>query len=143
MSLEDLIAERAIQRQLIKLARAMDNRDWDSAAAVMADDIQADFGTGPVQGRDQVIAFIRSCLDPCGTTQHLLGNILVDVTGETATSEAYVSDMHLSRQPDSDLSFFTLGNYSDKWQRAGDGWLLVERVKDNRETVGSMDVFAS
>ena len=141
MGLDDILAEHAIRRQLVAVARAMDAGDWETLGAAFAPDITADFGTGEIAGRDNVIALIRSYLDNCGTTQHLLGNILVDIDGDTATSEAYVADMHLSRQAGSDLSFRTLGNYSDTWKKDGEEWLLVRRIKDNRAIVGSMDVF--
>jgi 3-phenylpropionate/cinnamic acid dioxygenase small subunit len=141
MDLETLIAEREIQAQLVRLARAMDNRDWTALEAICTEDVRADFGTGEVSGRREVIDFIRSFLDNCGTTQHLLGNFLFDVTGDRATSQCYVCDMHLSARSDDETSFRTLGNYADEWIRAGDTWKLCRRVKDNRGIIGSMDVF--
>lgn len=141
MTLETLVAEREIHRQLVAFARAMDKRDWDALSAIVTDDIRADFGAGEVSGRAEVIAYIRSFLDNCGTTQHLLGNVVIDVSGDTATSEAYVADLHLHRDPGRDLSFRTLGNYRDSWVKSGGTWLMSDRRKDNRATVGSMDVF--
>jgi len=141
MNLEDLIAQRDIERQLIKFARAMDNKDWESIKTILSDDVIADFGTGEIQGVDNIINVIRSFLDNCGPTQHLLGNIIIDVSGNKATSEAYVSDMHLSRDSKSELTFRTLGNYRDKWELINSEWLLVHRIKDNRATIGSMDIF--
>ncbi len=141
MDMETLLAEREISRQLIRMARAMDERDWEAFAAITTDDIRADFGLGEISGRDEVIAFVRQFLDNCGVTQHLLGNVVIDVSGDTATSEAYVADLHLHRDPGRDLSFRTLGNYRDSWVKSGGTWQLSDRRKDNRATVGSMDVF--
>ena len=143
MSLEELVAEREIYRQLIKFARAMDNRDWKAISAIMADSIKADFGTGEVQGSAAVIDFIRSFLDGCGTTQHLLGNIIIEVAGDSATSRSYVSDMHLGKDTKSDISFRTLGDYCDEWKKTDGAWLMIKRVKDNRASLGSLDVFKS
>lgn len=143
MTIETLLDERDIQRQLVTFARAMDEREWQVAEAILAEDIIADFGTGEVRGRSSVIGLIRSYLDHCGTTQHLLGNILIDVHGAQATSESYVSDMHLSKDRSLGASFRTLGNYSDTWVKTEGVWLLSRRVKNNRATVGSMDVFES
>jgi len=95
MTLDDLIAERAIQRQLVRFARAMDERDWGAFDALTTDDVRADFGLGEVVGRAAVVGAMRAFLDGCGPTQHLLGNVLVEVDGETARSRAYVSDMHV------------------------------------------------
>lgn len=141
MDLEKMIAEREIQAQLVSLARAMDNRDWAALTAIFTEDIRADFGTVEVSGRQEVIDFIRSFLDNCGTTQHLLGNFVFDVQGDRATSRCYVCDMHLSARPGNEASFRTLGDYADQWIRTGDAWKLCRRVKDNRATMGSMDVF--
>lgn len=141
MNIEDLFAEREIQRQLIAFARAMDNRDWEAIEAITSEDIRADFGLGEIQGRSSLIELIRSFLDNCGETQHLLGNFVIEVTGDTATSEAYVSDMHLDKDNSDSVSFRTLGNYSDTWEKVDGAWIMTRRIKDNRATIGSMEVF--
>lgn len=132
--------ERAIERALITLARAMDERDWATVADIVADDATSDLGTGRLEGATAVIDLIASYLDNCGVTQHLLGNILVDVDGDHAVSRAYVRDLHLSRH-NPELTFHTLGDYHDRWERRDGRWRLVERIKDNRGTVGTLGVF--
>lgn len=144
MNLEILTAEREIYRQLVKFARAMDDRDWDTIKSLTTDDLIADYGIidmDEIQGNIAAIEFIRSYLDHCGTTQHILGNILIEVVGDKATSQSYVSDMHLSRNEDSDIYFRTLGNYSDKWSKVDGTWLMTHRTKNNRAKIGSLDVF--
>ncbi len=133
--------ERDIERALIRFARAMDDRDWNGLSKILAEDAVGDFGTGRLEGSAAIIELIRGFLDNCGVTQHLLGNVLVDVDGNHATSRAYVQDLHLSRS-NPELTFHTLGDYHDRWERRDGRWWLVERVKDNRGTVGSLDVFA-
>ena len=76
--------EREIERALISLARAMDDRDWDQLSEIIAADTAADLGTGRLEGAAAIIELIRSFLDNGGVTQHLLGNILVDVSGDHA-----------------------------------------------------------
>lgn len=132
--------ERAIERALIELARAMDERDWATVADIVADDATGDLGTGRLEGATAIIDLIASYLDNCGVTQHLLGNILVDVDGDQAVSRAYVRDLHLARH-NPDLTFHTLGDYHDRWERRDGRWRLVERIKDNRGTVGTLGVF--
>ncbi len=143
MKLEDLLCEMAIQRQLIKLARAMDEKDWGAIEHVLTPDIYADLGTGGMRGSATVIGLIKSYLENCGTTQHLLGNILIEIDGDTATSESYVSDLHLSKDTSLDISFRTLGNYSDTWVKIDGEWRISKRIKNNRATLGSMTVFKS
>ena len=141
MTLNDLLAERQIYRNLVRFAQAMDKRDWDTLSTLAIDNIDADLGLGLKNGREEMIAIIRRYLDGCGVTQHLLGNVLIDVDGDKATSQAYVCDMHLGKGDNEQLTFHTLGLYTDQWQKIDDQWLMIHRLKDNRATVGSMDVF--
>ena len=132
--------ERDIERALIRFARAMDDRRWDELSEILAADAVGELGTGRLEGSAAIIALIRDYLDACGVTQHLLGNVLVKVDGDTATSRAYVRDLHLSRT-NPELTFHTLGDYHDRWERRDCRWWLVERIKENRGTVGSLEVF--
>lgn len=145
MDLETLVAERDITRALIRFARAMDERDWDVLRDILVPDATSDVGTGPLAGSEALVDCIRGFLDACGPTQHLLGNILVDVDvdGDEAVSQAYVSDMHLSADPGSPLTFATLGDYHDRWRRIDGTWRIVHRSKLNRGVVGSFEVFGA
>jgi hypothetical protein len=86
---------------------------------------------------------MRSFLDDCGPTQHLLGNLLVEVSGTEAQSRCYVADLHLGRGANAHLTFQTLGEYRDRWQRRAGTWWLTERIKVNRAHVGSFAVLGA
>lgn len=137
---EDLLAERAIHRALTRIARAMDERAWAALDGLVLADATANLGTGELTGLADIVASIRSFLDECGPTQHLLGNVLVEVDGDTATSRAYVSDLHVGAGERAHLTFRTLGDYHDEWVRRGGEWLLSRRVKVNRAHTGSFEV---
>ena len=141
ITLEELLAERSIYRNLVAFARAMDERDWQAFAAITSADLTANMGRGELTGRDAIITFMRSFLDNCGPTQHLLGNVTIDVDGDRAKSSAYVCDMHLGNSDHPDLTFRTLGRYKDEWVKIDDCWRMVRRVKDNRGWVGSLEIF--
>jgi ketosteroid isomerase-like protein len=142
--LQRLCDERDIQRALTLFARAMDDRDWTAMADILADDAEGDFGTGRLHGSAAIIELIRGYLDNCGPTQHLLGNVVIDVDGDTAVSRAYIRDVHLRSDADPLARFYTLGDYQDTWQRRADGtWCLTVRIKANRAHVGSLDIFSS
>ncbi len=81
-----LMDEREINRALTRFARAMDERDWEAAKAILSEDATGELGTGPLNGPDAIIACIRHYLDGCGPTQHLLGNLLIEISGDTAES---------------------------------------------------------
>ncbi|OBG38896.1 nuclear transport factor 2 family protein [Mycobacterium sp. E3198] len=140
--LQALLDEREIERTLKQFARAMDDRNWSAMADILADDAEGDFGTGRLCGSAAIIELIRGFLDNCGPTQHLLGNVVIDADGDTATSRAYVHDVHLRSDADPSSRFYTLGDYTDTWQRRPDGsWRLKERIKTNRAHIGTLDVF--
>ncbi len=139
--LATLLAERDIGRALIRFARAMDARDWDVVRAIMAPDATGELGTGPLATPDAVIGCIRHYLDKCGPTQHLLGNLLVEVDGDHATSQCYVSDMHLGTGDKAHVTFSTLGDYHDQWRRIDGAWRITHRIKKNRAHIGSFEVF--
>ncbi|MGE2817203.1 nuclear transport factor 2 family protein [Mycobacterium heidelbergense] len=142
--LQRLCDERDVQRALTLFARAMDDRDWTAMAEILADDAEGDFGTGRLHGSAAIIELIRGFLDSCGPTQHLLGNVVIDVDGDAAVSRSYIRDVHLRSDADPSARFYTLGDYKDTWQRRGDGtWCLTERIKANRAHVGSLGIFSS
>ncbi|GAB3279588.1 nuclear transport factor 2 family protein [Parahaliea aestuarii] len=143
MNLDTLLAERAIYRALVQFARAMDERDWNALIALTTEDIGADLGAGTLNGRAALVANMRSFLDDCGPTQHLLGNVLIEVDGERASSRAYVSDMHLGRGERAHLTFSTLGDYHDQWQLQDGQWRMCHRRKLNRAHIGDISVLGS
>ena len=86
-----LLDEREITRSIFEFARAMDARAWDELHRIMTPDATAELGTGTLRGPAEVVASIRSFLDECGPTQHLIGNVLVEVVGDLATPAAPMS----------------------------------------------------
>ncbi|QDX81671.1 DUF4440 domain-containing protein [Denitratisoma sp. DHT3] len=143
MNLETLLAEREIQRAIVRMARAMDERDWPALDDILLPDATANLGMGPLAGRDTIVAFIRTFLDDCGPTQHLLGNVLIDVAGDTATSRCYVSDMHKGAGEKSHLTFSTLGDYHDTWRKVDGRWFMSHRAKLSRAVLGDISVLGA
>lgn len=141
MDLETLLSERQIGRLLADLALAMDRRDWAALDAIIADDATADFGLPEIcRGRAAIVANFRSFLGGCGPSQHLLGNLVVDVEGETAESRCYVHDLHQGAGAKSHLTFLAPGQYRDRWRRIEGRWWLVHRQKLMFTTLGSLEI---
>ena len=138
--LDTLLAEREIYRCLVRIARAMDDRDWQALDSLLLPEATADLGMGTIAGRKEIVVFMRTFLDACGPTQHLLGNVLIEVDGDQASSRCYVSDMHKGLAEKSHLSFSTLGDYHDSWRKAEGGWRLSHRTKLNRAHLGDISV---
>lgn len=143
MNLDILLAEREISRAVTRFARAMDERDWVALQEILLPDATAELGTGTLRGAAEVVALIRSYLDNCGPSQHLLGNQLIEVDGDTAVSRTYVSDLHLGLGERAALTFSSLGDYHDQWARVDGVWRMSHRTKKMAGTVGSLEVFGA
>ncbi|MCA7956232.1 nuclear transport factor 2 family protein [Burkholderia multivorans] len=94
-------ADLEIAQAHSRYARALDGRNWSMPETVSAPDVQVDYDSGEfrVDGRAGLVALIRSHLDGCGPTQHLLGTPHVEVgDGEVgARSRIYVRAASLRR----------------------------------------------
>lgn len=141
MTFDDLLAEREIYRQLVKFSRAMDERDWLALENIATEGITADLGTGLLRGRTAVVDCMRFFLDDCGPTQHMLGNVLIEVAGDSASSQAYINDIHLGVREKAHLFFRTLSDYRDEWQRIDGAWRMIHRTKINHAYMGSLEIF--
>ncbi len=128
MDLETLIAERDISRAIHRFARAMDERDWAALDTVLLEDATADLGMGLVRGRGAIVAFIRTFLDDCGPTQHLLGTMDIEVHGDTATASTYLEAIHIGIKPGFEGGRMTVwGEYRDQLVRTPEGWRIRHR----------------
>jgi SnoaL-like domain/EthD domain len=127
-SLKTLQDEREIARALGRFSRLLDSKSIADLEQVFARDLSFDYGKGGDQhGIEALHAWMHAGLDPCGGTQHLIGNVMVDVTGDSALSRAYVQARH---QRPSDLGgqvFDANGEYVDRWERRSEGWRIVRR----------------
>src|SRR5688572_22849392 len=95
--LEELIVRHQIEVALVRLARALDERDWAALETILAEDCTGDFGENHIlRSRTELVAMFDRYLGRCGPTQHLLGNLLVERRGDCALSHVYVRACHMS-----------------------------------------------
>jgi ketosteroid isomerase-like protein len=87
----DLVTLEEIKRVKYRYLRCVDTKDWDGLAAVLTEDVTADYGTptygDPLQltGRDALVGFLREKLGPDMVTTHFASQPEIDVDGDTAT----------------------------------------------------------
>lgn len=144
MNLERMLDEREIEQAYGRYARALDRRNWALLETVFAADVQADYNGGEflIEGRSALVAMIRSHLDGCGPTQHLMGNMTVEVNGGRAESRCYVRAAHQGMGAKAQLSYEVLGEYLVQWRRGAEGWralhwtLRVDLELGAREVLG-------
>jgi hypothetical protein len=125
---------------LDRFAEALDLRRWELLDAVFADDVDYDFVETRVRGRAEAVRVIRSYLDACGPSQHLLGNYRVSVAGDRATSRVYVRAFHAGVGRAAGVHYEMGGEYADELRRTRDGWRSVRRTMKPLFERGSREV---
>ncbi|HQQ62243.1 MAG TPA: nuclear transport factor 2 family protein [Pseudomonadales bacterium] len=119
---------RAIEQTLIRYALACDTRNWALLDEVFTTDITAIYGGEyRLQGRHNLTGMIRSLLDGCGPTQHLLGNFRIAIEGNTAQCACYVRAAHAGRDDKASLTYEVWAEYRDKLLLTAEGWRISER----------------
>ena len=77
-------------------------------------------------------AFYSACLGllfvQYVATQHLMGNHMIAVDGETATAKSAVRAMHRKKPEHGGDTYNMIGWYDDKLVKTADGWRIKERI---------------
>ena len=129
LTVEDLLAKEEIREVIYRYARGIDRMDFDLVAACYHPDAYDDHGT--FQGN--VPEFVEMCkgfLPRFVVTQHFMGNLLIEVEGDTARAETYAVAYHRKELADGSGHDDVFGiRYVDRFeQRDGGPWLIAHRV---------------
>lgn len=120
MSVEDRLA---VMDRLCRYARGIDRCDLDTLLDVFWPEATADFGQGPGPAEDWARATVAA-LAGMLRTQHLLGNMIIDVTGDRAGAETYCRAWHET----ADGTVMEVGGrYLDVLERRGTEWRILSR----------------
>ena len=120
--LETLLAERDIERLIVAYAAANDAGEWDAVGAMYVEDGRMSRPTAPddfIEGRAAILAAFKA--RPPRTTRHIVANIRVDVSGDTATATSQI--LLFTGADKAPL----VGSYHDKMARTPGGWRFSER----------------
>ncbi|TVZ02184.1 nuclear transport factor 2 family protein [Trebonia kvetii] len=144
MTTAELGDRAAIVDVVSRYTYSLDERDWTLLDQVFSADAVGRYGGPggpPLEGRDAIVAFIRSFLDGCGPTQHLLGNHMVEVAGEEATARCKARVYHHGAGERAALTpYECFGVYRDRLRRTAEGWRITERVFDVQLAVGDIAI---
>lgn len=121
--LDELVAEREIQRLIALYSQYADDGDGESYAQLFAEDGAIVAGGERVEGRDAVKAWLlRTLRKPL---RHLGVNVAITVESETAASGSM--DL-LLRTHDSGWQVWTTLRYEDQYVRTPRVWRFAERT---------------
>lgn len=112
---------------VLRYCRGVDRMDLALVRSCYHDD-GIDHHTGFDGDADSYVAWLAVGL-PCFTgTMHVIGNQLIELHGETATSETYGMAHHWGTPlSDPSLNFTTGFRYVDRMQRRQGAWRIAER----------------
>ena len=125
-ALAGLLAKQDITEVLHRIARGTDRGDTELFASGFHEDGEDYHGlaNGPVANIVANLGRSKLLL-----TQHLIGNILIELDGNAARVESLFTSFHQSRDAAGQLWDETLrGRYLDRFEQRGDGWKIARRV---------------
>lgn len=135
MSAAGEVADRlAIMEQIYRYCRSVDRLDVPLGHSVFHEDSYADFGAsykGPGRGWIDYI-----CVEHLNFLHHShqVTNIVIEIDGDRAGSESYVTAKLRSRQGERLIQFEFCARYVDTWSRRDGHWAI-----DRRECVIDFD----
>lgn len=127
------LADRAaISDVLLRYFRGCDRGEIDLMKECFFDDAHVDYGffySGPVSG------FIEAAESPAALatyvrTLHFVGNMLIELDGDSARAETYTIAHHVTAEQNDWAGAFVLVymRYVDDFCRRGSRWAVVRRV---------------
>jgi hypothetical protein len=136
-----------IKDKLISYATSLDTKDWVALNSVFDKSATAEYGSDSIglkiksSSRNEIVSMCKSSLNGCGFTQHLLGNFIININIDNATSKCYVRVYHVGLEPNEKEFYEMFGEYIDDWRLIDNSWFIIHRKlivnfeKGNREKV--------
>jgi ketosteroid isomerase-like protein len=127
-----LVARVELAELFNRFADALDTKDWSKLDGFYADDAVGEFVMDPVSppivlnGADAIVAFASAMIgSPEIVTQHILGNFSATIDGDTADARVYMRNHHAGVGPRAGQFQESIGTFSARFVRNGDGWLCT------------------
>lgn len=135
LSIEEISDRLEIQQLLIDYSTAIDQRRFDDLDLVFTSDAYIDYRvSGGIEGHfPQVKAWLKEVLPNFPAYFHMLGNVDVRITGDSATSRAVCFNPMVmggdSGQNSAQIYFVGIW-YVDEFIRTAQGWRMSRRVEE-------------
>jgi len=129
MDVRELGDIEEIRRVLIEYGRTLDSGDAAGYAALFTVDGEWSGGPYSASKRDGIQAMAQRVIDsrdPSSSMAHVLTNMLVDVSGDTA--KAWSRWMLVVPGTDGAMMIRRSGSYDDQLVRTAEGWKFARRV---------------
>lgn len=127
--LQDLADRQAITELIYRYCRAVDRLDIPLGRSIWHEDATADYGAAVYQGDGRGV-IDHVCAQHLHTLHHShqVSNILIDLDGDLAASESYVTATLRIRRGEQLKQMTIWGRYIDRWSRRSQRWGLDKRI---------------
>jgi ketosteroid isomerase-like protein len=125
---DQLVDRQAIVDVCTAYALALDSRNWARLRECFTPDAVATYAPASGDtGYEAIEAACRAALEPLAASQHLLGNHLVELDGDRASSTCYFQAQHIGDGLDGGSQYVVAGRYDDTLVRTDAGWRIAHR----------------
>lgn len=122
-----LLQREKIRDCIVRLARGEDRRDPAAITAAYWPDSTTDYGV--FRGSfDEYLAWVTPGSPAIPVTQHVLGQSLIELDGETARVETHVTSYHRIDTGGEHRDTVVGGRYLDRLEKRGHAWRIAERT---------------
>ncbi|WP_137148044.1 nuclear transport factor 2 family protein [Mycolicibacterium sp. CR10] len=131
LSLEEISDRLEIQQLLMDYSTAIDQKRFDDLDAVFTPDAYIDYRVaGGIDGRfSEVKAWLKDVLPNFPAYFHMLGNVDIRISGDTATSRAICFNPMVMGGDQGQIYFVGIW-YVDEFVRTAQGWRMSKRVEE-------------
>lgn len=125
--LRAMLDRDAIRECLVRLARGEDRRDAAIISASLWPDSITDYGV--FRGSfDAYLAWVVPGADAITNTQHVLGQSVIDLDGDSAKVETQVISYHRVDMGEGERDTCIGGRYLDRVEKRDGAWRIAERT---------------
>lgn len=132
MELQEISDRLEVEDLLTRYAHAVDRRDWDLYRSVFTSDARIDYtSAGGIAGTvDEIVAWLDEVLGAFTSTQHLVANIELEVTGDGDIGRVSAMFHNPMKLADGTV-MFTGGWYHHDLVRTPRGWRSSRLVEES------------
>lgn len=125
--LKALLERDKIRNCIVRLARGEDRRNAGLIKASFWPDATMDFGVF-LGSFDEYLAWVVPGSPAIPVTQHVLGQSLIELEGDSARVETHVTSYHRVTMGEEDRDTVISGRYLDRLEKRHGEWRIAERT---------------
>lgn len=127
--LRELADRQQITEALYTYCRAVDRVDRELGYSIWSEDATVDYGESIYSGDARgLIDWICSSHEKGIAHSHQIANVIIELDGDSAASEAYVNSAMRMMHEGQLMQVNTRGRYLDRWSRGTGRWLIERRT---------------